>query len=560
MKVRNTVPYIILLLFVLIALLIRSKLLFFNLPVCANIDERQGLRLLFHFQNDSLNPLFFRYPTLYYYLTYFFIKIFGNILNSLFIGRLLNLFIGASTAIVIYHLSNNVFKSKQVGLLAALFTLFSPIIVGNCSYIITDPLLTLFSLLTLFYMLKFFQSNNRIRLLFLMMLFMGLAIATKYTAVLIIFVYLIMEFYKNLGPIKNTNDSIIIKIFNTKINPTIFSLFVLFFGIALLTLSIHFPENYIQLLISRGGNLNAELNQTDLDFILSTKNKLLFLGFLSIIFSIVIFSVKKIRDRFILLRPYLAIFIILIIFLACNPYIFKSWTIFLYDFGAEMKANQFAGKGIQFLDYIKFYIKKESILVFVFFIVGLFTAIKTKRSILILLLYLIIQYLIIGSATRGFPRYLTPLLPIIFSFSAYGIYSLSTYLGEKIKFGKLIIIPIIFFIFLENYHVVKPILNRRFHNDDMYESYQYVINRNPNIIYYSGYVPDVEFELYGLSTVQIAERDLNIKSLSEVMNFSDILIVDRARYNLLADNDLNSLFLEKSFDAEYGQFIFKYKK
>lgn len=94
----------------------------------------------------------------------------------------------------------------------------------------------------------------------------------------------------------------------------------------------------------------------------------------------------------------------------------------------------------------------------------------------------------------------------------------------------------------------------------MYESYQYVINRNPNIIYYSGYVPDVEFELYGLSTVQIAERDLNIKSLSEVMNFSDILIVDRARYNLLADNDLNFLFLEKSFDAEYGQFIFKYKK
>jgi hypothetical protein len=225
-----------------------------------------------------------------------------------------------------------------------------------------------------------------------------------------------------------------------------------------------------------------------------------------------------------------------------------------------MKANQFAGKGIQFLDYIKFYIEKESILVFVFFIGGLFTAIKTKKSYLILLLYLIIQYLIIGSATRGFPRYLTPLLPIIFSFSAFGIYSLSTYLGKKIKFGKLIIIPIIFFIFLENYHDVKPILNRRFHYDDMYESYQYVINNNPGIIYYSGNIPDVEFELYGLSTVQIAERDLNIKSLSEVMNFSDILIVDRTRYNLLADNDLNFLFLEKSFDAEYGQFIFKYKK
>ena len=44
------------------------------------------------------------------------------------------------------------------------------------------------------------------------------------------------------------------------------------------------------------------------------------------------------------------------------------------------------------------------------------------------------------------------------------------------------------------------------------------------------------------------------------MNYSDILVVDRTRYNLLSDNDLNSLFLEKSFDAEYGQFIFKYKK
>jgi hypothetical protein len=276
MKVRDKAPYLILLFFVLIALLIRSKLIFFNLPISGNVDERQGLRLLFLFQNNTLNPLFFRYPTLYYYATYFFIKIFGDISNTLFLGRLLNLIISVSIAFVIYHLSNNIFKSKQVGLLAALFTLSSPIIVDNSSYIITDPLLTLFSLLSLLYMLKYFQSSLQISFLFLMILFTGLAIATKYTAILIIFVYLIVEFYKNPGPIKNMNDNMIIKIFNTTINPTIFSIIVLFLGIILLTLSLHFPEYYLQLLISEGGNINAELNQTDLDFILSVKNKLLF--------------------------------------------------------------------------------------------------------------------------------------------------------------------------------------------------------------------------------------------------------------------------------------------
>ena len=110
MKVKDKAPYLILLFFVLIALLIRSKLLFFNLPVSGNVDERQGLRLLFLFQNNTLNPLFFRYPTLYYYATYFFIKIFGDISNTLFLGRLLNLIISVSIAFVIYHLSNNIFK------------------------------------------------------------------------------------------------------------------------------------------------------------------------------------------------------------------------------------------------------------------------------------------------------------------------------------------------------------------------------------------------------------------------------------------------------------------
>ncbi len=560
MKVRDKAPYLILLFFVLIALLIRSKLLFFNLPISGNVDERQGLRLLFLFQNNTLNPLFFRYPTLYYYATYFFIKIFGDISSTLFLGRLLNLIIGVSIAFVIYHLSNNIFKSKQVGLLAALFTLSSPIIVDNSSYIITDPLLTLFSLLSLLYMLKYFQSSLPISFLFLMILFTGLAIATKYTAILIIFVYLIVEFYKNPGPIKNMNDNMIIKIFNTTINPTIFSIIVLFLGIILLTLSLNFPEYYLQLLISEGGNINAELNQTDLDFILSVKNKLLFFGIFLIIFSLVTFLVKKIRDRFTMLRPYLAIFFILFIFLICNPYIFGSWNLFLYDFGAEIKANQFAGQGIQFLNYLNFYIEKESIILLVFFIVGFFTAIKEKKIILILSLYLIIQYLIIGSATRGYPRYLTPLLPIIFSFSAYGIYSLSIYLGKKIKLSQIIIIPILFFAIIENYYNVTPILYREYHYDDIYDSYQYIINSSPGTIYYSGYMPDVELEIYGLSTIQIAERNLNIKYLSEVMKYNDILVVDRVSYNLLSDNDLNFLFLEKSFDAEYGQYIFKYKK
>src|ERR1700744_6635978 len=42
-----------------------------NLPVVSHVDERTSLEVLGRFHDGSLDPKFFMYPTLYYYVTYF---------------------------------------------------------------------------------------------------------------------------------------------------------------------------------------------------------------------------------------------------------------------------------------------------------------------------------------------------------------------------------------------------------------------------------------------------------------------------------------------------------
>lgn len=552
--IKNNFHFLLLLILTIGMLLLRSKLLFFNLPICANIDERQGLRLLYQFDNFNMNPQFFRYPALYYYITYAFSNILGNINNFIFFGRILNLIIGGGIAIATYKLAVTVYDSKNTGVIAGFFTLSSPIIVDNCSYIITDPLLSLLSLFSILYIYKFFNSDHNLISLFLMILFVGLALATKYTALLLIIVYLIFELKNKIPSI--LGNSKLTKFLNYDFNPKYFTIISFLIGVIIIFTVWILPIELFSALISQGGNINAKLTNSDLEFVKSILTKFIYLGTCLIFIGVVSILTKQLFKPFYKVRPYFVILLITLIFILFNPYIIISLKHFIYDFGAELKANQFAGQTNQFINYFKIYFNRESIIIFIFLFIGFYYSIREKKYISIFVIYLLISYFIIGSATRGYERYLTPILPILFIVSSFGIVSIISKITNHSKLIIILFIGLISLIFYDNYLWLKPIVGKQYHHDDIYASYHFIIKQNVDNVYYSGYVPDIELKINGKNTIEIAERNLTDKDIKTILNINDILIVDGDRQELINRNNINSIKIIKSYIADYGQYIY----
>jgi hypothetical protein len=551
---KNKIGLFILLLAIVCALLVRSQLLYFNLPLCANVDERQGLRLLIGFEENNLNPHFFRYPALYYYITYFFVKIFSSPENYIYWGRILNLVIGGSIALATYLLSSIIFNNKRVGLLAGLFTLSSPILVENSSYIITDPTLALFSILALYFMYKYFWIDNSPRYYILMTIFIGLGIATKYTALLLLFVYISIEIIKKSSYSTKNNQST--NIINKNIKPIYFTIIINLIGITLVIIPQILPKDIFVKLLLAGANINSVINIADINFIYGFLKKIIYVGVFCIFIGVISWFKPNIFQSLYRARIYLVILSTILIFFLLNPFVLVSIKQFIYDFGAELKANQFAGDSMQFINYLKIYYIKESLLVSILFILGLYWSIINKKNVLILIIYIIIFYLVIGSATRGFERYLTPILPIIFSIAAYGLYSLYRFISKFTRYGFLIALLSIFLIFTDNYLWLKPILGKIDHHDDIYDSYQFIIDNNFNKVYYSGTAPDIELELAGINTIQLAEKQINEQNISKILDNNSILLLDNSKNKFLKINN-NEIILIKSIRAEYGQHIYK---
>jgi hypothetical protein len=121
-----------------------------NLPVAAHVDERTSLLVLKHFHDGSLNPQFFMYPMLYYYVTYFLTAAFP-FSKVLLYGRLLNLSFVGLTAAIMYCLCERHLESRAAGVVAVLCIVSSTTITDSAAYICTDVLLAATSIAALFF-------------------------------------------------------------------------------------------------------------------------------------------------------------------------------------------------------------------------------------------------------------------------------------------------------------------------------------------------------------------------------------------------------------------------
>ncbi len=536
---------------------VRYPLVLYNLPVSANVDERLSLAILYRFENVGLNPEWFHYPSFFYYLTFFWCDFWGDINSALFYGRILNLLFGCGLAVSVFFLSQYLYKSKTASLIAAALTMFSPLLIESGSYIITDILLAILSVIALLLLMRFFETAQY--KFWLMGAFViGLAISTKYTALIIAITYVIIELinYKSLSEKSRRNWLLLNKGFtHSQLTGIFFILSLILFAIVIL-----FPHELLMSILQTSGDLNSTVDAKDIIFFNSLRKKVLYLGILSLICTVLSYRFPRLFERFGLFRIYMGIGIITVGFLVASPYVLVSWKTFIYDFGSELKHNALHTEDSQWLAYIRYYFDKESLVVLAFFIIGIFMSFKRKINLGVLLTYLIIYYIVIGSSTRSFPRYLVPALPILFAISGFGIDCVGSYLNKYRKgFRSIVLLFVIVVIGFEVYAKLPSSLFQNYNKDEIFNSYQFVKKYNPSQVYFSGDSPNVELRIAGFEVEKIPEKALFLDNYDFLTNLkpNQLIILDGAKNTQIYPEVRQQFKLLWSTNRGGGQYIYK---
>lgn len=202
------------------ALLLRLYGIDFGLPVLSNYHFRPDEILIVvpavRFFELKGNPEFFSYPMLtatvcaIIFQGYFWIsKLFGLVeetgliphfsrdpSNYFLLARLLSAAAGTVAVGLVYAVGKRI-ASKWTALLAALLYAVAPLAVRDAHFGVTDTVLACLSTAACYFLIAFLQDRERQRKsLILAALFIGLALATKYTALILLPVALLAIFFK----------------------------------------------------------------------------------------------------------------------------------------------------------------------------------------------------------------------------------------------------------------------------------------------------------------------------------------------------------------------------
>ena len=198
----------------LIAVVLRLWGINFGLPYLYHPDEPGYVAIAQHIvKTGDLNPHFFNYPTLFFYLNalaYLPFYAVGKVLGlfhtvadipapillvggdgmtplpaTFWLGRLLTLTFGSSAVVLVFLVGRQLFGSRRVGLLAALLLALSPTNVTHSRYITPDTFVVFFAVFSLWAAVQVYQ-RGRLRDYLLAGVMAGLTAATKYNGALIL--------------------------------------------------------------------------------------------------------------------------------------------------------------------------------------------------------------------------------------------------------------------------------------------------------------------------------------------------------------------------------------
>ena len=175
-------------------------------------DETTIIQVVLGFFTGDLNPHFFNYPTLYMYII--FILYIGYYLLGLLVGqfssisyffatysispsafylinRCFTAFLGTATIFVTYAMVKHLFN-KKTGLIASLFLSLAYLHVRDSHFGVTDVPTTFFIMCAMLFIIKSYKIKD-LRNYMLAGIFTGLAISTKYTAILLVLPMLLVH-------------------------------------------------------------------------------------------------------------------------------------------------------------------------------------------------------------------------------------------------------------------------------------------------------------------------------------------------------------------------------
>jgi 4-amino-4-deoxy-L-arabinose transferase-like glycosyltransferase len=219
---RNLVLFVIFLL----ACLVRFYGINFGLPnTRCRPDEEVIISKTLKFFSGDLNPRFFKYPTLYMYVLfgvytgYFLIRLaFGGSIseflqemaiaptNFYLISRGLSAVFGALTTVVVFLIAKYMFD-KKTALAASFFMSIVYLHVRESHFGTTDVTMTFFIGCATLYILKCYTEKHK-RHYTLAGIFTGLATATKYGGIFLIFPMMLAHFLSSSKPGSNQQKSI----------------------------------------------------------------------------------------------------------------------------------------------------------------------------------------------------------------------------------------------------------------------------------------------------------------------------------------------------------------
>ncbi len=501
----------------------------YNLPVSANVDERTSLEVLSHFHAGSLNPQFFEYPTLYYYVTYALTKPF-SFTQILFWGRELNLAFVGLTAYLAYLFCRDNFKSQLAGLLSAGLIIMSPTIIESGSYLCTDVLLAVGVMASLLLLTRYFVEPS-LRAWLLSMGAIGLAVGCKYTACLLFLVYVAGEVMWEFNKTGNPGSAP----FATRIGRVPLISVVTLIAIALFLSGLLFPTAAAIRFAFAHHTVADQRSVADyVGFFDHIRALLVASGAFIFALAALIWKSELAFRLFSKTRIYLGIAIVLLVSLLTTPYSVITPAKFLYDLGALARSNILVSSGpMQWATYLQAVRQNESaIIVCVGMVALVAAAVKDFWRYRAVLLFSLIYILTIGFSRMGFTRYLTPILPVIFVFFGAAIASLlKKALSSRLVYARWlpIAVTIVGSVFLGSSLAQTRLANSRqsaLWQRPFRRSYDLALELHPQEVLYAGYAPWIELKLAGLNVKQVSWTSLSRGAIGERMNNGQLLIYD----------------------------------
>ncbi len=486
--------------FVVGALAWRLSYLGYNLPVCANVDERTALGVLLHLSTQDPNPHFFNYPTLYFYSTWLLTRPFWTLADPLLLGRIVNLVIGLALGPAAYFLAWKLFRSHLAGAIAAAATLASSTLTRNAGYLATDPLLALLLLLGVGLLTGTATPARPARWLGAMICF-GLALGTKYTAFLMLAAY---WFWELSMPEPAAGTGKLDRPLPGWLLPSI----ALLAGAGCAGMALAWPETRLLAGLGTATKVDAAMDSADLAWLSSLRLRVGLLGILLLVGGLAAATRQRLALPLARLRPHLGLLIAGAVFLVTTPFALLSWHEALYDVGSELKANALRGDHGQWLAVLDWYRTRESLALLLAAIAG-GVALRRSRPVRLLLLYLLLSYLAIGAARRGYPRYLTPVLPFLFVLAGGGCAWVREQFGRgRPRLTALLLASLLTIAGIESAVKLGTAHEELKQPNEMWQTYQWVTARPPGRLIQAGYAPGVELAAAGWAITAIPRQQL----------------------------------------------------